>query len=76
VVRWKPIVLDTAAGFNGIRRGRWYLELGLSNAGYTNTGSQIREVGVKAGIRMETRSLGLINLYLMGGTLTRNPHGN
>lgn len=49
-----------------IQRGRWYIEVGNSHAGYRESGQLINEFGLKVGIRLETSTLGLIDLYVMG----------
>lgn len=49
-----------------IQRGRWYVELGNSHAGYREGGQLINEFGLKVGIRLETSALGLIDLYVLG----------
>jgi hypothetical protein len=54
-----------APGSN-IRRGRWYVEGGISSWGYDSAGKSIKERGLKLGVRLDTESLGLIDLYLFG----------
>ncbi len=49
-----------------IQRGRWYVEAGNSHAGYREGGQLINELGLKVGIRLETSTLGLIDLYVLG----------
>ena len=49
-----------------IQRGRWYVEIGNSHAGYREDGRLINEFGLKVGIRLETATLGLIDLYVLG----------
>jgi outer membrane protein assembly factor BamA len=49
-----------------IQRGRWYVEVGNSRAGYRENGQLIDEYGLKVGIRLETSTLGLIDLYVLG----------
>ena len=49
-----------------MRRGRWYVEGGYSFWGYDSAGHSIREHGLKLGVRLDTESLGLIDLYLFG----------
>lgn len=49
-----------------IERGRWYVEPGFSFAGFTPAGDAIQEFGLKAGFRAETRTFGLIDVYLIG----------
>lgn len=50
-----------------IRRGRWYID-----AGYTPQGGGYyhrSELGLKIGVRLETRSFGLVELYVIGSGL-------
>lgn len=49
-----------------VRRGRWYIETGYSNAGYKRGGTAVYEIGLKLGVRLETQTLGLIDLYVLG----------
>jgi len=48
-----------------VRRGRWYVDVGLSDAGYEEGGRAVSELGLKVGMRLETSSLGLIDLYIL-----------
>jgi outer membrane protein assembly factor BamA len=47
-----------------IRRARWYVGPGVTNLGST-FGIHDYEVGLKAGVRFETKYLGTVNLYLI-----------
>jgi hypothetical protein len=49
-----------------VRRGRWYVEAGYDAAGYKEGGKPVSEFGLRVGIRLETSTLGLINLYILG----------
>ena len=49
-----------------VRRGRWYIEAGNGHSGYREGGQRINEFGLKVGIRLETSTLGLIDLYVLG----------
>jgi outer membrane protein assembly factor BamA len=51
---------------DSIKRGRWYIEPGISTAGYTSGDERIYEVGIKAGVRLDTTAFGIVDLYLMG----------
>jgi outer membrane protein assembly factor BamA len=51
-----------------IRRARWYVGPGVTNLGST-FGFGDYEVGVKAGIRLETKYLGTVNFYLIATRL-------
>jgi outer membrane protein assembly factor BamA len=48
-----------------LKRGRWYVEPGIGAAGYTSQNERIYEVGIKAGVRLDTISFGIVDLYLM-----------
>lgn len=54
------------AGGDEVRRARWYVEPGFGGAGHDPQGKQIYELGLKVGYRADTRTLGLVNLYLFG----------
>ena len=60
--------------FAGVRRGRWYLEPGITPAGYSDDGHRLTEVGAKVGVRLQTRSFGLVNLYIIGTGLAQTGH--
>jgi len=51
---------------NFVRRGRWYMEAGFSPLGYKEAGRGLNEFGLKLGVRLETSSLGLVDLYVLG----------
>jgi outer membrane protein assembly factor BamA len=56
---------------DNLKRGRWYIEPGLSvgglsRGGYTAENERIYEVGMKAGVRLDTAAFGIVDLYLMG----------
>ena len=53
--------INSSGFFSGIQRGRWYVGPGITVIAHNRF-----EVGVKAGIRLETRSFGLVNLYVIG----------
>jgi len=48
-----------------IQRGRWYIEPGLALKGYTSSGTLFYEYGLKAGLRADTKTFGLVDLYLL-----------
>ncbi|MET0533965.1 MAG: BamA/TamA family outer membrane protein [Steroidobacter sp.] len=52
-----------------IQRGRWYIEAGYSPQGRTERGERLREFGLKVGVRLETRSFGMVDLYAIGSGL-------
>lgn len=49
-----------------VKRGRWYIETGYNDAGFEQGGKTVHEFGLKLGIRLETETLGLIDLYVLG----------
>jgi outer membrane protein assembly factor BamA len=49
-----------------VQRGRWYIEAGFSPRGYKENGRSVDEFGLKVGVRLETSTLGLVDLYLLG----------
>jgi outer membrane protein assembly factor BamA len=48
-----------------VRRGRWYIETGYNHGGFRAGGEAIHEFGLKLGLRLETQTLGLIDLYVL-----------
>jgi hypothetical protein len=60
--------------FGGVRRGRWYVEPGITPADYSADGHRLWEVGAKVGVRLQTRSFGLVNLYIIGTGLAQTSH--
>lgn len=61
-------------GSGEIRRGRWYVEAGYSS-GDTLTGDHLREYGLKAGVRFDTRSFGIVDLYVLGTAIDTTSRG-
>ncbi len=55
-------------GFGGIRHGRWYVEPGASYYGTSAYGRPQIEWGLKAGIRLDTKAFGVVDLYVIGST--------
>jgi hypothetical protein len=45
------------------RRGRWYIGPGLTRYGFSASGSRLYEAGVRAGVRFETKSFGIVSFY-------------
>jgi len=61
--------ISAGDGFGGIRHGRWYVEPGASYLGTSAfTGRPQIEWGLKAGIRLDTKALGMVDLYVIGST--------
>jgi outer membrane protein assembly factor BamA len=52
----------------GINRGRWYVEPGLSYYGDIAYGKRLWELGVKAGVRVDTKLFGLLDLYVIASS--------
>ncbi len=60
--------ISASDDFGGIRRGRWYIEPGASYYGSSAYGRPQIEWGLKAGIRFDTKALGMVDLYVIGST--------
>jgi outer membrane protein assembly factor BamA len=59
-----------AGSANGeLRRGRWYVEAGYTPQGQNASGQQRKEYGLKLGVRLDTRSFGIVELYVIGSGL-------
>ena len=58
----------------GVSRGRWYVEPGITPADNSDNGHRLWEVGAKVGVRLQTRSFGLVNLYMIGTGLAQTGH--
>ena len=52
----------------GINRGRWYVEPGLSYYGDIAYGKPLWELGLKLGVRVDTKLFGLVDLYVIAST--------
>jgi outer membrane protein assembly factor BamA len=57
--------LGASDHLGGINRGRWYVEPGLSYYGDIAYGKQVWELGMKVGVRLDTKLFGLVNLYVI-----------
>jgi outer membrane protein assembly factor BamA len=53
--------------FAGVERGRWYVHVKDFFYG-VNSGNDISEVGVRVGVRLDTRQFGIVELYLQATT--------
>ena len=53
--------IEASDRFGGIRRGRWYIGPGVTVVNHSTL-----ELGMKAGVRLDTRYLGIVNLYVIG----------
>jgi outer membrane protein assembly factor BamA len=63
--------LSFAAPGQEVQRGRWYIEQGISAAGYDQFTGGIFEVAIKAGVRLETKTFGIVDLYFIGSKEVR-----
>jgi outer membrane protein assembly factor BamA len=63
--------LRSHENFAGSARGRWYVEGGLTQLVYTTSEGTLWALGAKAGVRFETKSFGIVDLYVIAGTETR-----
>jgi outer membrane protein assembly factor BamA len=52
----------------GINRGGWYIEPGLSYYGDIAYGKRLWELGLKAGVRVDTKRFGLLDLYVIASS--------
>jgi hypothetical protein len=69
----RPLHLPTALG--EIRQGRWYISPGITRHGNLPDGTGTRELGVQAGVRLETRRFGFVHLYIIGSRLSHGDGG-
>lgn len=53
-------------GGDEVKRGRWYIEPGINGAAYSAGGVRVLVTALKVGWRAETRSFGIVDLYLLG----------
>jgi outer membrane protein assembly factor BamA len=52
----------------GINRGRWYVDPGLSYYGDIAYGKRLWELGLKVGVRLDTKLFGLVDLYVIASS--------
>jgi len=45
------------------RRARWYIGPGLTSYGFNASGVRLYEAGIRAGVRLETKSFGIVSFY-------------
>jgi outer membrane protein assembly factor BamA len=69
-------LLDSSDAFGGVRRGRWYIQLGtgpveLSKHG--DIGGGPNQAHVTLGLRIESKVLGIVDLYATGSQLWPRP---
>lgn len=60
-------VLPAKGLFSGVERGRWYVDAKYLSFGFGGNNS-FNEVGLKLGVRLDTRQFGIVELYLLGST--------
>ncbi len=60
--------ISASDDFGGIRQGRWYVEPGASYYGTSGSGRRLIEWGLKAGVRLDLKALGMVDLYVIGST--------
>jgi outer membrane protein assembly factor BamA len=56
--------IATAINADEVRRARWYVEPGIWSLGYSSDQVLASGAGVRGGIRLETKSLGTVDLFL------------
>jgi outer membrane protein assembly factor BamA len=68
---WTGGIARPIAGSDGgeVRRGRWYVLAGYSPQGHSLRGERQKEYGLKIGVRLETRSFGIAEFYILGSVL-------
>jgi hypothetical protein len=68
---WMAGIARPIAGSDGgeVRRGRWYVQAGYDLAGRNPRGQRVEEYGLKIGVRLETRSFGIVEFYVIGSAL-------
>jgi hypothetical protein len=62
--------------FAAIPRGRWYVQPGVTRAGFDSNGGRLWEAGVKVGVRLETRSFGIMEFHVFGSGLVHSSGGH
>jgi outer membrane protein assembly factor BamA len=58
-------MISASDSLGGINRGRWFVEPGFSYYGDIAYGKQVGEWGLKVGVRLDTKVLGMVDLYLI-----------
>ena len=59
-------LFDASKYVDGARRGLWYVTPFTRPYYNTEDGRDFRELGIEAGVRFQTRSFGVVNLYVFG----------
>jgi hypothetical protein len=57
--------LSPSGLFAGIERGRWYVDLSERSLSIIG-GNAVHEVALKAGLRLDTKRFGIVELYVLG----------
>ena len=55
-------------GSLSVRRARWYVQPGVWALGYSTQGQRDWEAGMRAGVRVDTPGLGIVDLFAFGVT--------
>ena len=58
-----------------VRQGRWYIAPGFGRHGNLPDGTRTREISLQAGVRLETRRFGFVQLYVIGSRLNHREDG-
>lgn len=53
-----------------VRQARWYVEPGIWSFGYSTDQELAQGVGIRGGVRFDTKSFGVIDLFIYGSTRT------
>jgi outer membrane protein assembly factor BamA len=57
--------------FGDIEKGRWFIEPGMYGIGYSSSLGTVIDPGLKAGIRLQTKAFGIVDIYALGSTTLR-----
>ena len=57
--------------FGGIQRGRWYTSLNTEITAHTEDGRDIRRYWLESGVLLETKTYGIVRLYVFKNTESR-----
>jgi outer membrane protein assembly factor BamA len=53
-----------------VRQARWYVEPGVWSFGYSTDQELAQGVGIRGGVRFDTKTFGIVDLYIYGSTRT------
>ncbi|HYM36739.1 MAG TPA: BamA/TamA family outer membrane protein [Steroidobacteraceae bacterium] len=48
-----------------VQRGRWYIEPGVGSFAVSSGGDSSAEIGIKAGVRLQSKTYGIVDLYFI-----------